>query len=299
MYRKILVPLDGSGLATGVLPYVRHLAGALKLPVELLSVNDPGLLVSYAPSLLRDYLDTAAKSFPASIGLSQTLENGNPANVIAQTARRETGTLVAMATHGYSGAARWLLGSVAEKVADGLTTDLLLVRPEHTDTGGEIILRTVLVPLDFSAAAEVVLPTVTELSKSLNWQTILIHVTKRFYPGPPEILPPPFGAIPNLNEIWQQDTAAATEYLTSIAQKLRSQGLTPVEPRALAAGADGPAGEIVDLAQTMAGSLIAMTPHGHSGNGRWVMGSVTRRVIQFSRRPVLIVRPPQTGASGA
>lgn len=293
MYRKILVPLDGSGLATGVLPHVRHLAGALKLPVELLSVSDPGLLVAYAPSVLLGCLDAAAKSFPASIALSRTLESGNPANVIVRTAHKEPGTLVAMATHGYSGAARWLLGSVAEKVADGLTTDLLLLRPERTDTGGEIFLRTVLVPLDFSAAPEAILPTVTELSKALHWQMVLIHVTKRFYPEPPGILPPTFGAMPNLNEIWQLDTAAANEYLTKVAEQLRTQGFTWVEPRALAASVDGAAGEIVDLAQTMPDSLIAMTSHGHSGVGRWLMGSVTRRVIQFSRRPVLVVRSPR------
>ena len=141
-------------------------------------------------------------------------------NAVDRGEAAEPGTLVAMATHGYSGAARWLLGSVAEKVADGLTTDLLLLRPEQTDTGGESALRTVLVPLDFSAAAEAILPTVTELSKSLNWQMILIHVTKRFYSGQPEILPPTFGGIPNLKEIWEQDTAAANEYLTGVAQRL-------------------------------------------------------------------------------
>ena len=65
MYRKILVPLDGSNLSTGVLPFVRYLAEALQLPVELMSVNDPSLLVSYTPSVLRESLEIAAKSFAA------------------------------------------------------------------------------------------------------------------------------------------------------------------------------------------------------------------------------------------
>jgi len=40
MYTRILVPLDGSGLAEQVLPYAGLLAGALKIPVSLLNVFD-------------------------------------------------------------------------------------------------------------------------------------------------------------------------------------------------------------------------------------------------------------------
>ena len=40
MYRRMLVPLDGSKVAEQVLPYVRYLAGKLKIPVDLLAVVD-------------------------------------------------------------------------------------------------------------------------------------------------------------------------------------------------------------------------------------------------------------------
>ena len=40
MYRRILVPLDGSKVAEQVLPYARYLAGKLKIPVDLLGVVD-------------------------------------------------------------------------------------------------------------------------------------------------------------------------------------------------------------------------------------------------------------------
>ena len=41
MYSKILIPLDGSKFAEAVLPYARLLAQELKIPVDLLCVNDP------------------------------------------------------------------------------------------------------------------------------------------------------------------------------------------------------------------------------------------------------------------
>jgi nucleotide-binding universal stress UspA family protein len=298
MYRKILVPLDGSTLAAAVLPYVRQLAGALGLPVELLSVSDPGQLVAYAPDVLRELSLEAAKSFPESIDVSHTLESGDPANRIVEKAQAESGTLVAMSTHGYSGAARWLLGSVAEKVSDRLASDLFLLRPGQADMGGEINLRTVLVPLDFSAAAELTLPVVAELAPLLKLEILLVHATKRFYPGPPETFTPTFGAIPNLKELWERDTAESERYLKEKARELQSRGIR-VNTRSLAGGVDGAAGEIVDLAQKVPDSLIVMTPHGQSGVGRWLMGSVTKRVIQYSRRPVLVVRAPRDARASA
>jgi nucleotide-binding universal stress UspA family protein len=299
MYRKILVPLDGSNLSTGVLPYVRYLARALHIPVELLYVDDPALMAPRVPALAEELFTSVAKSFSPGVKVVQILENGSPARVIIDRAGSEPNTLVTMATHGYSGAARWLLGSVAEKVSHGIASDLILLRPEHTDTGHEITLRTVLVPLDFSDTAEAILPTVAELARLLKLEILLVHVTKRFYPGPPETFAPTFGAIPNLKELWEQDSAAANAYLSEKAEELRNQGLPRVELRALAAGVDGAAGEIVDLAQQVPDSFIAMTPQGQSPIDRWLMGSVTKRVIQSTKRPVLVVRSPRQSGTSA
>jgi nucleotide-binding universal stress UspA family protein len=51
----------------------------------------------------------------------------------------------------------------------------------------------------------------------------------------------------------------------------------------------GPA-EIIDFARKTPGNLIAMCTHGRSGMKRWVLGSVTERVVQASGDPVLVVR---------
>jgi nucleotide-binding universal stress UspA family protein len=292
MYNRILVPLDGSKLSAGVLPYVRWLAPALKATVELLHVNDPARLAPYSPPMLdRDHFDKVAASFSGIANVQSTTEQGNPAEVIINKASAEPGTLVAMATHGYSGAMRWLLGSVAEKVFHALTNDLLLVRPAASNENGKIELKTVLVPLDLSQAAEKVLPTVSELANLLHLEVLLVHVTKHVYAGPPDALLPVFGAIPDLKKLWEQDKAQGDKYLNEKQNQLRGQGLTHLSTRLLEGGVDGAAGEIVDLAQKISGSLIAMTSHGQSGFGQWLVGSVTKRVVQHSHRPVLVVRP--------
>ena len=117
MYRKILVPLDGSPLSAGILPYVRWLAHGLKVPVELQHVNDPDRLAPYSPPMQRgDYLEKVAASFSGIANVKCTIERGTQQEVIINMVTAEPETLVAMATHGYSGAALWLLGGVAEKV---------------------------------------------------------------------------------------------------------------------------------------------------------------------------------------
>jgi nucleotide-binding universal stress UspA family protein len=294
MYKKILVPLDGSNLSAGVLPYVRWLARALKVPVELLHVNDPARLAPYSPPMQRgDYLEKVAAAFTGITDVKCTIEPGNPAGAIINLAGAEPGSLVAMATHGYSGATRWLLGSVAEKVLRALTSDLLLVRPRGANGSSEIELKTVLVPLDSSEPAEKIFPTVSELANLLHLELLLVHVTKHVYTGPPDAVLPVFGAIPNLKELWEQDKAEANKYLKEKVDQLRAQGLTHLSAKVIEGGVDGAAAEIIDAAQNISGSLIAMTSHGQTGIGRWLIGSITERVVCYSRTPVLVVRPQE------
>jgi nucleotide-binding universal stress UspA family protein len=52
-----------------------------------------------------------------------------------------------------------------------------------------------------------------------------------------------------------------------------------------------PALEIIDIARKTRNNLIAMSTHGRSGVGRWLLGSVAEKVVQYSGDPVLLVRP--------
>ncbi|HVO92646.1 MAG TPA: universal stress protein [Terriglobales bacterium] len=288
MYHRILVPLDGSELSAGVLPYVRWLVRALNTPVELLYVIDPA-----HPTLTpgTGYLNSLAASFSALATVKCKIDSGYPADIIVDVAAAEPATLVAMATHGYSGAKRWLLGSVAEKVLHSLAGDLFLVRPGAGESSAEVQLKTALVPLDGSKQAERIFPTVLEMAQRLDLGIQLLHVTRRVYAAPPDAFVPVFGATPNFKELWAQDRAAANQYLTEKAAQLRAQGAAKTSAAVIEAGADGRAGEIIDHADNVAASLIAMTSHGRSGIGRWLIGSVTERVARHSKRPVFIVRP--------
>lgn len=293
MYGKILVPLDGSKLSEGVLPYARWLAGALDLPVELLHVNDPTQLGPFSPPMKgAAYLEKVAASFPGIGNIKCSVELGNPSDLITGLAAAHPGTLIAMATHGYSGARRWLLGSVAEKVVHATADHLLLVRPEERDGKGEAELKTMLVPLDGSELAERVVPTVSELATRLKLEVVLVRVVKQVYTAPPEAFLPVFGAhIPNPKQLWEEARLEAEKYLTDRVEQLRAGGIANVTSIVIEGSVDGAAAEIVDLAKKTPHGIVVMSTHGESGVGRWLIGGVTERVVRHSAGPVLVIRP--------
>ena len=192
MYKRILVPLDGSKLAEQVLPHARRLATAFGLDLDLLSTFGPSHIYSgpnpssyphqvednfRAQSM--DYLHSI-KSSMVSLGVpvSCTVRLGEPASWIVSEAERDPNTLIAMSTHGRSGMTRWVLGSVADKVVHATTVPILLLRSQDEGTPTkESGLTSVIVPLDGSSLAEQVLPHVVALSSALRISVTLVVVS--------------------------------------------------------------------------------------------------------------------------
>ena len=88
-------------------------------------------------------------------------------------------------------------------------------------------------------------------------------------------------------ELAQEAFAESGQYLEALKGRLKEQGAGSVK---LLAVKGSPAEAILEIAQETPNSLVAMTTHGRSGIGRWVMGSVADRVIRYSDGPVLLVR---------
>ncbi|MGZ8478941.1 MAG: universal stress protein [Candidatus Binatia bacterium] len=285
MYKKILVPLDGSKLAEQVLPYARSLAGAYGAAVTLLRVSDPDARLPFSTSQsASDYLNyTAASLQPLSV---ESLEKiGKPAEVIVDSAAAGSNCLIAMATHGVTGPRRWFLGSVASKVVQSAANPILLIRPmEEGLPPATITLKRVVVPLDGSGLAEKVLPHVASLARKLKLEVQLV----RAYALPPDAYLVADGVIDQGPAQYRRSMHEECEkYLDGKVAGLRADGVDPVTATVIEGDA---ANEIVELAAGSPQSLIAMSTHGRSGVGRWVLGSVAERVVQYSRAPVLLIR---------
>lgn len=297
MYTRLLIPLDGSKTAEAALPYGRTLARTLKIPVELLSIVDMSVLttqvfrgggyfetiVAESARSMEEYLKRVAKTFPDH-EIMCTVEKGKPEDVIIEKAGSDA-TLTAMATHGRSGFNRLLLGSVAEKVLRSSINPLLLIRAsEETNSEAQAVLKSVIVPLDGSELAETVLPTAMWLAKTLKLEVLLLrayHIPINTYAGMEDAYPVDY------ERIGVALRSVAQSYLESKVGELKRNGIEKVSC-AIAEGSG--AGEIAGLGRRTADNLIAMCTHGRSGVRRWVLGSVTEKVVRLSGDPVLIVR---------
>jgi nucleotide-binding universal stress UspA family protein len=300
MYKKILVPLDGSETAENVLPYSRALAKRLGIPVELLTVVDFTELarsVSAADGLFLNKLaeEEARRSGVYLAGISQSfsamaarglVKQGRAADIIVEMAGAEKDTLIMMATHGRAGLNRFFLGSVTEKVLRATSSPLLVVRAkEGAMAGDEAIFKSLVVPLDGSALAESVIPSVVELAKQLDLEVILL----RAYAAPYGVYTAGEGFYDpiNLEGFLARLREETIDYLKSKTAELKRQGIGNVY---YVAKEGLSADEIISFGRQSPDHLIAMCTHGYSGVKRWVLGSVTETVVRHSGDPVLVLR---------
>ncbi len=146
MYKKILVPLDGSELAECVLPHVETLVkGCQVAEVEFIRVVEP-----FRPPASGEYIfppeqaqrveaemKADAEKYLATVAQRVNygdlkpkwkVARGNPAEAIAEDAAKAGADLIVIATHGRSGPSRWVWGSVADRVLRSSCTPVLMVR---------------------------------------------------------------------------------------------------------------------------------------------------------------------------
>jgi nucleotide-binding universal stress UspA family protein len=146
MYKKILVPLDGSKLAECVLPHVESIArGCGVEEVIFLRVVEPfRQLCDYDGCLSQETISSidtdnkaAAESYLSKlvkgtrydgVSIKPEIITGTPGESIADYATKNSVDLIAIATHGRSGISRWAWGSVADRVLHSACAAVLMVR---------------------------------------------------------------------------------------------------------------------------------------------------------------------------
>lgn len=287
MFKRIMVPLDGSALSERVLPIAMQLADSFGSTIDLLYViptsaeDVPEDLATHAEKEAEAYLNGRAESLAEGIDadlVGYRVEHGYPALEIIEQAESVADTLILMSTHGYSGVQRLLLGSVASKVVQAITTPLLLVPADAKNPSGDLVeFERLIVPLDGSDLAESILPYVVDFCKMMDMELILV---RSYHPSFP-------GTSVRMREVSQIVHDSAENYVKDQMQHLKAQGLEKISYKILRGL---PAEQITDFAIETPNSVTAMCTHGRQGIGRWVLGSVTRAVIQCSEEPVLVIR---------
>jgi nucleotide-binding universal stress UspA family protein len=142
MYKKILVPLDGSELAITALDEAEKLAKTFDAEIILFQVV-PFMPIYGSPELVTPLIvdekqKEATEKYLANLG-EELKKKGLKVAAMARTGQqvaieiidfaKEAGVdLIIMCTHGRSGISRWVMGSVALKVLTRAETPILLIR---------------------------------------------------------------------------------------------------------------------------------------------------------------------------
>jgi nucleotide-binding universal stress UspA family protein len=231
----------------------------------------------------QEYLERAAVSFrEQGIPVLTRVLEGGAAGCLVDEGSNEPDTLIAMSTHGRSGISRWVFGSVTNKVVQTTTNPLLIVRSTNEPIAeSEITIKSIIVPLDGSELAEQVLAWAEILAKGMQAKVELFRVTEAVPSEAADVLK---GIYPY--DINVQLKTQAKDYLEGIAAPLRESGLSVCST----VGEGDPASRILEAVEGQRDALIAMSTHGRSGITRWVLGSVTDKVLHSAVNPLLIVR---------
>ena len=154
----------------------------------------------------------------------------------------------------------------------------------------------IVVPLDGSKLAEIVIPHVEAMAQGCGpSEVVLTTVTETgslqarlLEPGQSPGGTSPAGDCPGVPDTADSRQKEARVYLAAMAQGLANKGIQ-ARTRILRGR---PAEEIASFAERESADLIIMATHGGSGISRWALGSVSDKVVRASDVPVLLVRVP-------
>jgi nucleotide-binding universal stress UspA family protein len=315
MYRRILVPLDGSTRAESAVPIAARIARAsggsvillqvAAIPIEIETENTPSNIYSQTAfdkgiADTKSYLESVAQLASLKDVKTETAAvTGSIAASTLSAIQSLHADMVVMCSHGYTGFKRWALGSVALKLAPHSTVPVLILR----DGGSVPTTQTqqpmrVFVPLDGSPLSESALEPAAQLITALAPSTQKVMHLLRVVD-----VPSSYGKFrSSLDEHYDAGIRAEIKqeyqaYLEAIAKRFTEGDLASYN---LSITSSVPinmdvAEAIVQTAEEGEGpersgyDLIVMATHGRGGVQRWVLGSVAERVLHATKVPLMIV----------
>jgi nucleotide-binding universal stress UspA family protein len=247
-------------------------------------------------------------SYLAGVPTETRVLAGMAADAILDETRIQKADAIVMTAHGRSGFVRRVLGSVTQRVVRGARVPVLLVREASPDPASSAFQGAgrfrVLVPLDGSPLAEMALVPAIELARALAGpRGIALHLL-RVPESPARLVRAGLARADALEpSALEAIRADALAYLAIVAERLRAGALAGSEhtltwsaelgedpARAIVATAEDRVGEHMDEPEgAPAYQMIAMATHGRGGLERLALSSITERVMDGTRLPVLIM----------
>lgn len=303
MYRKIMVPLDGSAFAENALPLALGLCMRTGSELRLATVVEGMSALSMEAweqegvARANDYLDAVVnrivdEGFKGDVETSVVV--GDAVVMLEKESTFPGVDLVIMASHGHGALTRLWMGSVADGLVRHADVPVLVVRAEEGDPAPPIrkSVGTILIPLDGSELAEDAMRHATEFGEIFGRA---YHLT-RIVSYPLELATPYLPHTAQMNqEVFDEAMRVAATYLEARAEQMRKRGHRVTTSVAVAAQ---PAQGILDESTAIGADLIAMSTHGAGGLKRAVLGSTADKVMRGAHVPVLLHRQTEEERRG-
>lgn len=296
MFKRLLVPLDGSQLAESILPVAQTFARTLDADVTLLHVVEPAppTNVHGEPHLLnadqaRDYLARIAADLSAQglrVETHVDTAHAGTVDAIFLHGGELNADLIALTSHGRSGLRQAVYGSIAQRVLRRGEIPVLILRAEQTAPQAEYNCEKILVPLDSTPMYEPAFDAAVELARAFHAVLELVMVVPTTETLSPEraaagtFLP---GTTRAVLDLAQEDGA---KYLGAKLAFLAAQNM-PARAQVLRGAIPA---QILATAQQSHAQLLVLATHGRTGLDAFWSGSVAPQVVTRADAPILLLR---------
>lgn len=268
MYTRILVPVDGSKFSEQLVAPAAQVARSTGAELTLLRVVD---LPDEQAAESREVAALGSQVGAQTLCVVAPAE-GIPAAICAE-ARRVAGTLVAMCSHGRTGALQAVFGSVALEVLRTLGEPVVVFRPRPAGPPALSKIATIVLPLDGSELSETIVPQAAALAKWLGAKVVVVSVidpSVRVDPGVPS------------------SDVLESSYAQSRARDITRTHGVPASWEVL----HGKPGEaIAQYVRSTGDAMLAMTTHGRTGLRSVMAGSVMAQCLRDAQVPVFTRAP--------
>ena len=292
MFKRILIPLDGSDIAEAAIPYGEALARRLGSEVTLLHACDESHQFNH--TMHRLYLEKRAEMIAAGFSpdagvdtapvAAAVIQFGQLAPVIHDYVNQYNTDLIIMIREGLSAAPKSRsVASVFDDVFRVVGCPSMLVPPEAV-VKGKPLFNHILVPLDGSPGSEQALAPAAALAQASGAEITLFSMVKETLEAEPESDLVGDRGLHNMKKsLDEQDQVF--EYLESLADKLRQDGLEAA-PRVDIG--DNSAHLITSAARVLGADMVVMATA--SVVSTWRSKSVTHKLLAETDLPLMVVR---------
>lgn len=302
MFDTILVPLDGSQLADCVLPHVTAIAQPFDAEVTLLRMLETSRtgisiqsfdLVNWQINRTKAnlYLEKTKTYFQKSnIRTHITVLEGLVADGVTEYARNQGIKLIVLSSHGQSGLNHLGVSSITQKIVLSTHASLLLIRAHQygsqtDELSKAVTYQRILVALDGSQRAEIVLPIITQLAHFHKSQIHLVQVVQT--PEMARQMPPTREDLALSRNVVARNQEEAKKYLDQIRSRSHLEGVF-VKTHLITS--DNALVALHQLVEQEHIDLVALSAHGYSGNHQWPYGSTVCNFILYGKTSLLIVQ---------